>query len=173
MRMLVVFGGLPGVGKTSIASRVAQQAEAVFLRIDTIEQAIRDAGVLAGEIGPAGYCVAYELAATQLCLGHGVVVDGVNPLPVTRAAWRQVAARTGSALLEVEIVCGDPEEHRRRVERRRADIPNLRLPSWAAVQARDYAPWPEPHLVLDSAVLPVERAVEQVVEAVRRALGEV
>ncbi|KAA2213865.1 AAA family ATPase [Teichococcus oryzae] len=165
--MLVVFGGLPGVGKTSIASRVARQEKAVFLRIDAVEQAIRDAGVPDKAIGPSGYYVAYELAATQLRFGHAVVVDCVNPVPVTRAAWRQVAARAGAAVLEVEVVCGDPAEHRRRVERRSADIAHLALPDWAAVQAREYLPWPKPDLVLDSARLSVEQSVEMVRQALR------
>ena len=42
--MLIIFGGLPGVGKTSIARALAQKIGAVHLRIDTIEQAILDAG---------------------------------------------------------------------------------------------------------------------------------
>jgi AAA domain len=37
---LVVFCGLPGVGKTAISRRVADQLGATFLRIDTIEAAI-------------------------------------------------------------------------------------------------------------------------------------
>ena len=45
--MLVVFSGLPGTGKTTIASQLARQTGAAYLRIDVIEQALRDAGVLA------------------------------------------------------------------------------------------------------------------------------
>ncbi len=50
--MLVVFGGLPGVGKTTIARTVADQCNAVYLRIDTIEQSIRSAKVLTADVGP-------------------------------------------------------------------------------------------------------------------------
>ena len=62
MNALVVFGGLPGTGKTTIAKDVARRTGAVYLRIDTIEQAVRSANVLAGDIGPAGYVVANGVA---------------------------------------------------------------------------------------------------------------
>jgi predicted kinase len=44
--MLIIFGGLPGTGKTTIARALAHQIGAVHLRIDSIEQAIRDSEVL-------------------------------------------------------------------------------------------------------------------------------
>ena len=149
--MLIVFGGLPGTGKTTLARLVAQQKRAAYLRIDSIEQAIRASGMLAGEVGPSGYLVAYALAEANLALGQDVVADSVNPLAVTRSAWRRAAANASSFCVEVEVVCSDPVEHRRRVETRKADIAGFRVPSWDDVQQRAYDPWDRPRLVLDTA----------------------
>jgi predicted kinase len=44
--MLIVFGGLPGVGKTALARAVAQELAAAYLRVDAIEAAMRRAGLL-------------------------------------------------------------------------------------------------------------------------------
>jgi predicted kinase len=77
--MLIVFGGLPGVGKTTLAKAVAREWDAVYFRVDTIEQALRFSETLHGEVGPAGYLVAYWLAEENLRIGRTVVADSVNP----------------------------------------------------------------------------------------------
>jgi predicted kinase len=88
---LLIFGGLPGVGKTAVAAGLALEVGAVHLRIDSIEQALRNYGVEAS--GPEGYEVAYAIAEDNLRLGRTVIADSVNPVEVTRSAWRGVAQR--------------------------------------------------------------------------------
>ena len=166
--MLIVFAGLPGVGKTTISRAVARRLAATWLRIDAIEQAIRDAGV-AGGIGPAGYAAAQAIAEANLALGRTVVADCVNPVPESRDGWRAVAARAGARILDVEVVCSDVAEHRRRVETRRCDIPGLVVPTWQSVAGQDYRAWDRPHLVLDSAVREPDDLVAAVLAAVSRA----
>lgn len=46
--MLVIFAGLPATGKSTIARALADRIGGVWLRIDSIEQAIRDSGVVPG-----------------------------------------------------------------------------------------------------------------------------
>jgi predicted kinase len=78
-----------GNRKTTIAQLVARGCGAVYLRIDAIEQALRSTNILAGDVGPVGYVVAYALCEANLKLGQIVVADCVNPLPVTRTAWQR------------------------------------------------------------------------------------
>lgn len=162
MARLIALAGLPGVGKSTIARLVARALPATWLRIDSIEQALRDASV---EVGEAGYRVAYRLATDQLRLGHDVVADSVNPLAATRDAWRGVAAATGATLLEVELICSDADEHRRRAEQRRTDIAGLTPPDWAAIVTRDYAGWDGPPLRIDTARCSAEEAAARIVAA--------
>jgi len=164
--MLIVLGGLPGVGKTTIARELARRIGAVHLRIDTIEQTIRNSNLVKGPINDAGYRVAYALAEDNLHLGLVVIADSVNPIQVTRDAWRGVARRANVPALEVEIQCSDPEEHRRRVEERSGDIAGHGLPNWNDVTAREYAPWDRERLVLDTSLM----SLGQCVEAIRQVL---
>lgn len=147
--MLFVFGGLPGTGKTELSQDLARRLRAVHLRIDTIEQTLRDQGH--DVTGPEGYVVAYRVARDNLQLGLSVVADAVNPIAWTRQAWRQVAAEAGVYCCEIEVVCSDGAEHRRRVESRSSTVPGLRLPTWQEVVDRDYEPWPEAAIVVDTA----------------------
>jgi predicted kinase len=154
--MLYIFGGLPGAGKSTLARDLAQRERAVYVRVDTIEQALREAG--GSGAGPEGYAVAYRVAEENLRIGHLVVADTVNPLQITRAAWREVAARAQVPFVEVEVVCSDPAEHRRRVERRQGDITGLRLPTWEDVVQRPYEMWGDAHIVIDTAGQSVEQS---------------
>ena len=47
-------------------------------------------------------------AEDNLRLACTVVADSVNPLPITREAWRAVAGRAGVPVLEIEVVCYRP-----------------------------------------------------------------
>lgn len=155
--MLIVFSGLPGSGKTTIARTLAPHLGATYLRIDSIEQGLRDAGL--AEVGKAGYQIALQLAEANLALGNPVLADCVNPVAESRQAWSDLAQRLGVLLLDVEVICSDPREHRRRVETRQVDVPGLQAPSWQSVLDHDYQAWAESPLRLDSASLSPQQAV--------------
>jgi predicted kinase len=138
--MLIVLGGLPGSGKTTVARLLAQHLRALHLRIDTIEQALRGSGI--SKVGVAGYVIAQRIAADNLRLGQSVIADCVNPVRESRAAWHAVATETGVPIVEIELVCSDPAQHRKRIETRTADIPGHVLPDWEDVQTLAYEPWP-------------------------------
>jgi predicted kinase len=159
--MSIVFGGLPGTGKTTVAKGLAQKLDAVYLRVDTIEQALRSSAVLKTDVGSAGYVVAYRLAEDNLRIGRVVVADSVNSLQVTRDAWLSVAAPASTKVAEVEVICSDAVEHRRRVETRWSDVEELKLPAWQDVVDREYENWDRPHIVIDTASKTVRETVAE------------
>ena len=139
--VLVILGGLPGARKTSLARELAGQIGAVHLRIDFDRASA--AGFRSSPVETledAGYRIAYALAADNLRIGNTVIADSVNPISLTRAAWRAVAAAVPTTAFEIEIICSDTDEHRRRVETRTTDIPGLTLPTWEEVRSRAIPP---------------------------------
>jgi predicted kinase len=100
----------------------------------------------------------------NLCIGRTVVADCVNPISITRAAWRQIAELVGVQSLEVEVRCSNLAEHRRRVENRTPDIPGVVPPTWGQVLSREYDPWDRRHIDVDTA----NQKPEEIVRFLRR-----
>ena len=176
--LLVVIGGLPAVGKTAVCRALLGERPMTppmtWLRVDSIEQALRRSGEMAPDMpGGAGYYAAAAVAGDVLSTGGDVLVECVNPLPITRRLWERTALDAGSRLLQVELVCSDREEHRRRVEQRVSDIAGLVLPDWRDVLQRDYAPWPEADLRLDTGRLEVTGAAELIARACSSSVSSV
>jgi predicted kinase len=163
--LLVVFGGLPGTGKTTLSRELARRLAAVYLRVDTIEQSLKAAGLA---VGATGYALANALAAENLMLGHTVIADSVNPVRASRDGWRETALQCSARVVEIEIACSDLAEHRRRVESRRPDIRGQTLPTWDDVVGRHYEPWDRAHFVLDTANRSVEILVDELEAHLRR-----
>lgn len=103
---LISFSGLPGSGKTTIATELARRLGAAYIRIDTIERGLEE--LCSVKVRGEGYALARRIAADNLRLGLDVVADSVNP-------WGAHPAR----------VAGHGEGLRRRVPRYRDGL--LRL----------------------------------------------
>jgi predicted kinase len=164
--MLIILSGLPGTGKTTIARELARRLNAVYVRIDSIEQAIKNAGLAMGPMNDAGYRVGCVIAEDNLRLGRTVITDSVNAIQVARDQWMNVAGNARHKAFEIEIQCSDAAEHRRRVEARVADVSGHRLPTWDEISTLDYHSWNREHLVVDTASLSPAQAVSLIVSEI-------
>lgn len=165
--MLIIFGGLPGTGKTTISKEVSKRIKAVYLKVDTIEQTLKN---LEGypdslAIGSEGYLISYAIAKENLALGLDVIADSVNPIAITRHDWRQVAKEANTSFVEIELICSDKKKHQDRVERRVADIDGQ--PTWNDVLNRDYEPWESISMLIDTSRHTVDESVQKIIEQIR------
>lgn len=90
---------------------------------------------------------------------------------MTRDAWRDTAVRAAVPVVEVEVVCSDPAEHRQRVASRSVDIPGLPLPDWREITEREYEPWDRPRLVVDTAGRTPEESVGSILGVIAGGLA--
>ncbi|MBW8640037.1 AAA family ATPase [Hoeflea sp. WL0058] len=164
MLKLISFSGLPGVGKSTIAKALARDISAVYIRVDSIEAALKVSALGVPDAEDAGYLAAANIAKDNLALGQNVVADTVNPVSETRALWAQVAADCSAMLVNVEIVCSDENEHRRRVETRKSEIRGLVYPNWSEIEQRLYQKWAQDRLILDSGSRRVNESVSRIID---------
>ncbi len=159
--MLIILAGLPGSGKSAVGRELAGRLGATYLRIDTMEQAIVRSSLGAETAEEAGYLVGYAVAVDNLHLGRTVIADSVNPIGLSRTGWHDAAAEAGCNAIDVEVICSDPAEHRHRVKTRATEIKGLNQPTWQDVVDRDYEPWGEDHVVIDTAGRSVSECVDE------------
>src|SRR5256885_6327368 len=153
MIALVVVGGLPGTGKSTVAEHVARAIGAAHLSKDIFEAALWRSGITRESgAGWAAYEQLGAVAEAQLRLGLPVVLDSVTPNERIRSAWRDIAARTGARFVAIECVCSDEAVHRSRLDGRRRNISGWPEVTWEqVVEVRTrYEPWAGERLVLDS-----------------------
>ena len=166
---LIIFSGLPGSGKSTLATRLASKLAATYLRIDTIEQGLRDlCGI--SEIEGKGYQLAHRLAQENLQLGNSVIADSVNPLGLTRSEWNRVAEEVGAPFINIEVICSDKREHQNRIETRSSPVPGLRMPTWEEVLSREYEPWNQKIFRIDTNGKSVERTFSDLIVALKSRL---
>ena len=165
MPTLYIFSGLPASGKSTLALELARRVQAVYLRIDTIEQTLKEVSML--EVKSEGYEVAYRVAADNLNVGLGVVADSCNSIVITRRAWEKVATSTKAHFINIQVMCSDKKEHRRRVEARTSTMSGLKPLKWQEVESREYDTWAEDRIVIETA----ERTVQESLGDLYRAAG--
>lgn len=146
--ILFIFSGLPGTGKTTLSKKICRTIDAFYLRIDTIEQALRDC--ISTDIQDEGYKLANKIAAENLALGKNVIADSCNPISLTRDNWQNTATESNANFVNIEIICSDTKEHQQCIETRLSDISGLVLPKWEDVVNREYHPWTHDKIVIDT-----------------------
>jgi hypothetical protein len=135
---VVVFTGLPGTGKSTLADLTAQALNAPAFAGDWLMGAFKPAARALGTLDRETYLELYRsllrsLIHRQLILCQSAIVDCVVPDAVL-ADWRELADEHGASLLVVECVCTDEALHRSRVEGRVRGIPGWHEIGWDQVE---------------------------------------
>ncbi len=162
---LFIFSGLPGSGKSTLAKELSKATGATFLRIDTIEQAIRD--LCNFKVEGEGYRMSYRIASDNLKLGHNVIADSCNPIELTRKEWNEVTISANANFVNIEVICSEETEHRKRVETRASEVTGLEPPTWEKVANREYHPWVSERIVIDTSKKAIETSTRELLHAIQ------
>ena len=153
---LIIFSGLPGAGKSSIAEAVARELSIPVFAKDWLEATLIRCNLRPAESGPplgsAGYELLTTLAERQLQLGQSVILDSVASTLSIRAEWRALAQTYQAEWRVIECICSDEAVQRDRMNVRQRGIPGWHELDWSEVERVKayYAPWDEARLILDA-----------------------
>ena len=163
--ILFVFSGLPATGKSTLAKLLAKEFAAAYLRIDTVEQGLRDLCHI--DVRGEGYRLAYRIAGDNLRCGLNVAADSCNPVSLTRREWEDIARDNNASYVNIEVVCSVKAEHKRRAESRASDVKGLKPPTWEEIERRKYQPWDTERIMIDTANKTVRESFEELIGKVR------
>ena len=161
--ILYIFSGLSSSGKSTLAQELAKVSGAVYLRIDTVEQGLRD--LCNFKVEGEGYRLSYRIAQDNLNLGISVIADSCNPVELTRREWNEVAIKSNAKFVNIEVVCSNTSEHKERVENRASNIEGLKLSTWKDVENREYHSWDTDKVQIDTAGKSIDETVKDLFAA--------
>jgi predicted kinase len=153
---LIVFSGLPGSGKSSLAEWIGQKLQIPVFAKDWLESSLVGSGLVSDNksklLGFAGYELLSLLAERQLKMQQSVILDCVTSTESIREVWRKLAGQYQAEWLVIECICSDVTLHRDRLVKRERKIPNWYELDWKDIERIKtyYEPWTQPRLVLDS-----------------------
>ena len=114
---LVVVCGLPGVGKSTVARRVADRIGAEVLRTDVVRKELFDDPGYTAEETAAVYDELLARAADRLADGRSVVLDATFKTRGRRREAREVAEGLDCGFRLVHVDCEEAVVERRIAER--------------------------------------------------------
>jgi hypothetical protein len=115
--VLAVVCGLPGVGKSTVAGRLAERLDADVLRTDVVRKELFDEPTYTDEEIETVYREVFDRARRALRAGDNVVLDATFVNREWREAARAVATEHGRVFHLFAVEC--PESVvKRRIERR-------------------------------------------------------
>jgi predicted kinase len=152
---MIVFSGLPGTGKSTLADALGRHLHIPVFAKDWLEAALLRCELAPSSpdkpLGSTGYQLLTTLAERQLMLGQSVILDSVASTQTIRDAWKRVCKQYQADWRVIECICSDETLHRKKLSKRERKIPGWHELHWLEV-VKDkayFVPWEGERLILD------------------------
>lgn len=152
---LIIFSGLPGTGKSTLAEAIGRDLGIPVFAKDWLEAALLRSKLKSTcedkSLGFAGYELLTILAQRQLMLNQSAILDSVAAVKTLRTTWQELAKQNYANYYVIECICSDESIHRARLRERQRNIPGWHELEWSEVERVKgyYSAWEGERLVLD------------------------
>ena len=161
MKTLVIFSGLPGTGKSTLANKLARELHWPLLCIDdVIGEVPENAGI---PFWDSIVQILLRLTEVQLELGLSVIVESVF-MNMDRNHAQELARKYNARFLPIYIYISDDKVWKQRVTSRYDEMNNKDVATWERIQHQRerFRDWePDTALFIDS-VDPVDQNYETI-----------
>jgi hypothetical protein len=173
---LILVGGLPASGKSTVAAALAERTGADRFASDVLRKELAGAGpgerraaavgtgIYAAGMTELTYRELFVQAERQLRAGHSVVLDATFGRAVDRRRAAALARAVGGVLVAAECRCPVKVARQRLASRARRGYAGPSDAGWAVYRSlrRTFAPWPE--AVAVDTTQPLERCLAAIAE---------
>jgi len=153
---LVIFSGLPGVGKSTLAEMLARTLHWPLLNIDdVIGEVPENPGI---EFWDSKVEVLLGLVDRQLSLGLDVIADSVF-MNMDRQHAQELARKHKVRFLPIYVYISNETVWKERVEKRSDEMKDKNVANWASIQHQreHFALWKAGTALFIDALNPVDR----------------
>ena len=165
MNTFVIFSGLPGTGKSTLANRLARELRWPLLRIDdVVGDTPENAGI---EFWDSQVAILLGLAEAQLELGIDVIVDSVF-MNTDRHHAQAITRKYQSRFRPIYTFLSDEQIWEERVTKRVIELNHPAVSTWDQIQhqRKHFRPWEADTALFVDALNPPEQNYAKVLQFV-------
>lgn len=129
------MAGTSGVGKSTLAQRIASRTGAVIIDLDVIKSAALEAGASWDMSGRVGYRASHAIADSLLKQGLSVILDSPCRFDFIVDSGMTLAAKHKIPYAFIECVLADQDELKRRMSHRKRQRSQRAAPDQAPTDA--------------------------------------
>lgn len=147
---IIIVGGIPGTGKTTLAELLSKRIEVSCFSKDKLEAVILRRGVASKDsLNGVGYALLAEIAQIEIAHGRSVILDCIAPAHRVIEFWQKIVNKN---MVYIECICSDKAIHKQRIEDRTRQISGWYELTWSDVLkiSESYSSFSENRIVIDS-----------------------